>query len=88
MDRADVFALPPSHLTVTRRLRASCRPERIGLLNAIVDAYEGLAVVRTLDAREGRVEFWVSQKEENVLRLILRDLAKQIDLQLEDEHEG
>lgn len=35
-------------------------PSRIGFLVSLVEAYEGLAVVRTKDAAAGIVEFWIS----------------------------
>ena len=35
-------------------------PSKIGLLVSLVEAYDGLAVVRTKDARAGIVEFWIS----------------------------
>lgn len=35
-------------------------PSRIGSLVSLVEAYEGLAVVRTKDAAAGIVEFWIS----------------------------
>ncbi len=35
-------------------------PSRIGHLVSLVEAYEGLAVVRTKDAAAGIVEFWIS----------------------------
>ena len=33
---------------------------RLGLLVSLVEAYDGLAVVRTKDAAAGIVEFWIS----------------------------
>ena len=35
-------------------------PSHIGFLVSLVEAYEGLAVVRTKDAAAGIVEFWIS----------------------------
>lgn len=35
-------------------------PSRIGYLVNLIEAYEGLAVVRTKDAAAGIVEFWIS----------------------------
>jgi len=84
--RPDVFTRPPRDLLDTRRIVARCRPSKIGLVNSIIDAYEGLAVVRTIDAAEGLIEFWVMPREENALRLILADLAKDVDLRVEEFH--
>jgi hypothetical protein len=87
LDRLEVFGSPPASFLETRRIRATCAPERIGLVNAIVDAYEGLAVVRTIDAGKGLLEFWVSAKDENTLRLVLQELSKQVELHVETEKE-
>ncbi len=35
-------------------------PNQIGYLVMLVEAYEGLAIVRTKDAAAGIVEFWIS----------------------------
>lgn len=40
--------------------RAQVNPSVIGHLVALVEAYEGLAVVRTKDNAAGIVEFWIS----------------------------
>ena len=40
--------------------RARVEPSQIAWLCAIVEAHEGLGVVRTKDERVGIVEFWVS----------------------------
>src|SRR5690606_3114748 len=39
---------------------AQVHPSKIGLLVSLVEAYDGLAVVRTKDAAAGIVEFWIS----------------------------
>jgi hypothetical protein len=52
----------------------------IGYLRAIVDGYDGLAVVRSLDARRGEVEWIIGEgREEEAERLALR-LAREIGL--------
>ncbi|MGI6458148.1 MAG: DUF4911 domain-containing protein [bacterium] len=35
-------------------------PKEIGFLNALLDDHEGIVVVRTVEATEGRMEFWVA----------------------------
>jgi hypothetical protein len=55
-------------------------------VNSLIDAYEGLAVVRTIDVAGGILEFWVMPPEENTLRLILNELGKQMELYVEDVH--
>ncbi len=39
---------------------AHVEPQHIGYLVSLVEAHEGLAVVRTKDAALGIVEFWIS----------------------------
>jgi hypothetical protein len=67
-------------------LRAWCLPRLIGYLNSIIDAYEGLAVLRTIDGRSGEVEFWVTRKEFPILESVLNKLAKIIPLRAEGNH--
>ena len=88
MPRPSVFGPPPPCLTETVRIRAKCSPHRIGLVNSLIDAYEGLAAVRTVTAAEGILEFWVSRKQENPFRLILNELAKQVELDVEKGHDN
>lgn len=84
MARPSVFGPPPRDLEHARRIRAQCEPRRIGLVNSLIDAYEGVAVVRTVDAARGVLEFWAAPTDENTLRLILAELGKQMDLSVED----
>lgn len=39
---------------------AQMPPSKIGLLVSLLEAYDGLAVIRTKDAAAGIVEFWIS----------------------------
>lgn len=34
-------------------------PHEIGFLNSLVEEYEGMALMRTLDRKTGHVKFWV-----------------------------
>jgi hypothetical protein len=56
MKRWDDHPEPRAGLCYTGRID----PSRIGHLVSLVEAYEGLAVVRTKDAAAGIVEFWIS----------------------------
>lgn len=77
---------PPADLTEVVRLRGWCIPRSIGYLNSIIDAYEGLAAVRTIDAKSGEVEFWVTRKESHLLESVLAELSKVIPLKMEGDH--
>ena len=48
-------------------------PQEIGFLNALVEEYEGMAMMRTLDRREGHLKFWVPSCQLNLLRLVFDD---------------
>lgn len=56
MRRWDDHPNPIGGLCYTGRID----PSRIGFLVSLVEAYEGLAVVRTKDAAAGIIEFWIS----------------------------
>jgi hypothetical protein len=60
--------------------RARIKRAHIGFLNSIIESYEGIAVVRTLDAGSGIVELWVSPWFESLVVEIMRDLASDIGL--------
>jgi len=55
-------------------------PSEIGYVGFIVHAYEGLAVVRTLDAKRGLIEMLVSPDFEAELRALLKEMAKEVSL--------
>jgi predicted subunit of tRNA(5-methylaminomethyl-2-thiouridylate) methyltransferase len=55
-------------------------PSEIGYVGFIVHAYEGLAVVRTLDAERGLIEMLVSPDFEAELRALLKEMAKEVSL--------
>lgn len=44
----------------TVSIRAKVDPTAIGIINALVDAHDGIACLRTTDPRTGDLEFWVS----------------------------
>lgn len=61
--------------------RAVIDKTQIGFLNSIIDSYEGIAVVRTMDAPAGIVELWISPPFENVVNRVMSDIAEEIGLQ-------
>ena len=61
--------------------RAVIEKSHIGFLNSIIESYEGIAVVRTLDARAGILELWVVPEFEGLVNTLMRHLAQEIGLQ-------
>jgi hypothetical protein len=55
-------------------------PAEIGYIGFIVHAYEGLAVVRTLDAQRGLIEMLVAPDFNEELSALLTDLAQEVEL--------
>ncbi len=61
--------------------RAVIDKTQIGFLNSIIESYEGIAVVRTMDAPSGIVELWISPAFEHLVNNIMHDIADEIGLQ-------
>jgi hypothetical protein len=55
-------------------------PEEIAYVGFVVHAYEGLAVVRTLDGRLGLIEMLVAPDLEEELDALLRELSRELAL--------
>lgn len=53
---------------------------QIGFLNSIIESYEGIAAVRTLDAPAGILELWIAPAFEELVNAIMTDLAEEIGL--------
>lgn len=51
---------------------------RIGFLKFIFEAHDGLAVITTLDAREGVVRFAIAPGCQREVDVVLRDLKKEV----------
>lgn len=60
--------------------RAVIDKTQIGFLNSIIESYEGIAVVRTMDAPSGIIELWISPAFEDLVIAIMNDLADEIGL--------
>lgn len=58
-------------------------PSEIAFVNSIIVAYEGVFVLRTIDAKVGLVEFWISPDFEPEAREIIEDLKKSIGIELQ-----
>jgi hypothetical protein len=55
-------------------------PSEISYVGFIVHAYEGLAVVRTLNAPAGLIEMLVAPDLEDELRDLLKDLSREVPI--------
>lgn len=61
--------------------RARIESSQIGFLNSMIESYDGVAVVRTLDAPSGIIELWLPAEFESVVTDIMHALAPEIGLQ-------
>lgn len=57
---------------------AHVEPQHIGFLVSLVEAHEGLAIVRTKDAALGIVEFWISPLMQNDFESLLAALKTEL----------
>ena len=64
---------PPSGGLLTLRLRIP--PAKIGLVCSILEAYEGVSVVRTTDQEAGLIEIWVMPGQLPAIESVLADLG-------------
>ena len=62
--------------TIKKRYRVDRR--EIAFIRFIIEAYDGLATVTTLDADTGLIEFHIAPGCEEQVEQILRDLKKEI----------
>jgi len=67
--------------TVT--IQGRVNPADIGFLDAALNAYEGVAVIRTNDRKAGLVEFWVAPDFLQDFWRIIEDLSTEVDIDLE-----
>lgn len=59
---------------------ARVHPSKIGLLVSLIEAYDGLAVVRTKDAAAGIVEFWISPLMQHHFESFLTNAREELGL--------
>lgn len=67
----------------TITFRARVPPEQIGYVNAILDAHEGIAVMRTRNRRRGTVEFWVAPLVVEDFRQIMAGIGEEVPIEWE-----
>lgn len=61
-------------------LEANIRTDRIHFFKFILEGYDGLAVLSTLDEKAGRVRLTFPAEAQSEVRALLQDLAGQIGL--------
>ena len=69
-------------------LPALIPPERIGELNALLEGYEGLAVLRTLDPARGLVRIHAAAACLDTVRALLAALEEELGLCVTRPHWG
>ncbi|GMV66255.1 MAG: DUF4911 domain-containing protein [Candidatus Omnitrophica bacterium] len=57
----------------TLLVEARVIPSEIGFINALIEEYEGLAVIRTLDRRQGLIKLWIPEGYLPLLRAVCED---------------
>ena len=60
----------------TRLVEAFATPSEAGFLNALVEAYEGMAVMRTVDRRRGYFKYWVPENQIDLLKQVFDDFIE------------
>jgi hypothetical protein len=56
-------------------------PHEIAYLTFVLESYEGVAAIRTVDPRTGIIELMVSPSYQEEIREILKDLAEEFPIQ-------
>ena len=64
------------HLTETIKKQYRVDRRQIAYVRFILEAYDGLAIVKTLDAEAGLIEFQIAPGCESDLEMILKDLKR------------
>jgi len=63
-------------------IRLRIAPHRIFFLKFILEGYDNLALLSTIDQTKGLVELFFSPGDQIMVEMLLRDLASDIGLQL------
>jgi len=61
--------------TITYRGRVV--PSEIVFLNQLIESHDGVGLLRTIDFKEGLVEYWIPRSQQPVFEGILRELREQ-----------
>ncbi len=62
--------------------RVKLNPVHIGYLSGIIEAYEGMGLVRTIDARQGVVEIWVPPDQADGMDNLLHAIEKEFPIEI------
>ena len=65
-------------------VKAQVDTSNIGIINCILDSYDGIALLRTLDEKKGIVCFHVSPYFEKEFKKLVADLKKSYKIVLEE----
>ena len=68
----------------TETIVARIPPEEICYVNAVVESYEGIGIVRTRDPQVGIIEFWVIAQFRTEFEALLEDLRQEIEVRILD----
>lgn len=60
--------------------KARVNPSHIGYINSIVESYEGIGQVRTLDSRLGIIIFWIMPDRHKVFEALIDEFEKDLSL--------
>ncbi len=52
----------------------------INYIDGLLDSYEGLALMRTIDGKKGIVEFWVPPGFESEFEQFIEDIKKEVEI--------
>jgi hypothetical protein len=72
---------PASFATDTISLFLQIPPREIAYLTFVLESYEGVAAIRTVDPRKGIVELMVSPHYQEEIKEILQDLAEEFPIE-------
>ena len=53
-------------------------PGEIAYVNSVIEAYEGLGIVRTRDQARGVIEIWIMRWGDDIFKRIVQELSKDI----------
>lgn len=71
-----------------RTLLLRVPPAKIGLVCSIIEAYEGVAIVRTTDCEAGLLELWIMPGQRETVEAVLAELTAQFSILRVRETEG
>lgn len=61
--------------------RAVIDGSQIAYLQSVIESYDGIAAVRTMDGPAGIIELWIPPQFEGLVNAIMQDIAPDVRLQ-------